>query len=171
VAGISTRVAGYGYQATIWKDGAVIFTGQGTANFVFTSAYGIAVNGPDVYFAGDYNSNSAPVYWKNGVAHQISWDSQTTISAIAVNDQDIYLLGYKIESLANNTFTLTRFLWNNGVTTELATASQSLRVGTNIALNGSDVYVAGATGYWKNSTLTQLNGQGVSTSAIAVVPR
>ena len=172
IVGNVVAVPGAEWQATLWKDGVIAFTGQGVPpGYSYSSAYAVAVNGSDIYLAGDLNENSVPVYWKNGVMIQIGQGPATTINAIAVNGQDVYLSGFETAQNADNQFTVTPMLWKNGTATQLSTPLANMEAGSGIAVNGSDVYVTGGGGYWKNGSLVQVPGQSPFVFGIAVVPQ
>jgi hypothetical protein len=66
--------------------------------------------------------------------------------------------------------------WKNGVLNTLSGSTPEFYMATAIAVNGSDIYVAGTGGYpsnnavyWKNRTLVQLTNRSSITTGIVVV--
>ena len=153
-----------------WKNG--VETTLATADPGLGMAYSIAVSGTDVYVAGIHNSNA--VYWKNGVKIPLYTEAYVypTARAIAVNGGDVYVTGIEV---SNNTGQ-NAFIWKNGVKTVLSPVSNNttMRVGTGIALAGSDVYISGTLNgvmpvFWKNGVEHVLpTSQGGEATGIAV---
>jgi uncharacterized membrane protein len=91
---------------------------------------------------------------------------------VVKRDTDVYLAGFISTSLS----TIATF-WKNGVATKLAGETQ-ISSANAIAINGSDVYIAGAISngnssfpvatYWKNGVAVQLTDSLPNTSANAI---
>lgn len=131
----------------------------------------------DIYMAGSiskYYSKldkrlkiSTAVYWKNGVQVQLTdslTDAYTT--GIAVNKNDIYVIGGISYWVNNYTKTSKAVYWKNGILTQLGEGTIE-----GIAIKGNDVYMVGSTWgkgqdqaiFWKNSKAFSL-GKGRLTS-------
>lgn len=147
---VDVYVAGYvitggGTTAAYWKNGVLTRLGDSLS---FSRATGIAVHGTDVYVAGvisPNNGNESAVVWKNGVATALTPGSYgSEASCIALQGNDVYIGGY-IYNIASQTTNLTTtnsqsVYWKNGVAVTLPNAS----VVDAMAVNGTDVYIAGA---------------------------
>jgi hypothetical protein len=159
-------------EATYWKNGSPVKLAGGTV------ATGIAISGTDVYATGYTNVNgiSTGTYWKNGTPVLFTDNTVEALPcAIAVSGSDVYITGTTRKAGGPGVVTL----WKNGIAAELSSNSPSgwaeFYSGIpNMAINGNDVYVTGATqnisgsfimaSYWKNgSSAVQLLG-GVSSS-------
>ncbi len=145
-----------------WKNGTVTSLTTNTGpSATDARPYDMTVVGNDVYIAG-YETASAspynrlPKYWKNGVAVTLNSDPGTysTVHRIVVAGNDVFCAGQLNDKAA---------YWKNGVATSLISESSWCY---GIAINGTDVYAAGAvsTGSniynaasWKNGTKTMLS--------------
>ena len=150
--------------AAYWKNGVIHYLNFGTSTTFLSTAYGVAINGSDVYVVGDYIDRSTPsnvslaMLWKNGVPQVLSSGSAR---AIALIGNDVYITGYSLSG--SNTTVAT--VWKNGVPTKL-TGGQIVSSGNDIAVSGSDVYICGytiansssasAAVYWKNGVLNPI---------------
>jgi hypothetical protein len=176
ISGNDVYAAGYinNFQAVYWKNGVV--------NQLSSSSYAnaIAVSSGTVYAAGTIYDNSAGgdeiVYWKNAAPTEYILGtignpySHTSGSATAVQvvNGNLYVTGYD----TNGKY------WKNGVETDLPGGWASYPAG--IAVNGSDVYVAGSTDtgtpgkagslatYWKNNVAMQLTDNSIFSVANAI---
>jgi hypothetical protein len=138
-----------------WKNGAVTFLRPVSPSSASGLAKSIYVSGSDVYIVGEVypiGSGSAPgwaVYWKNGVATELTSPSiMSEANGITVSGGDVYIAGAVSDSnrVPHATY------WKNGIPTTL---DQKYSVATAITVSGSDVYVAGNRSvdsalYWKN---------------------
>lgn len=100
------------------------------------------------------NGSTTAIYWKDGVAKELTPDSRSNATAIVVVNNDVYISG-KIENKA--------CYWKNGVVTYLPEGDEA----NDIKVIGNDVYVAGSNNivacYWKNGVKTILgNNKGNS---------
>ena len=165
--------------AVCWKNGVASVLPGGTSTAIPS---GIAVSGNDVYISGSttidiLTGNYVPVYWKNGVLNNLtsgSLSAETT--GIAIKGSDVFITG--------NIASVGGVYWKNGILTYLTGISANA-----IALNGNDIYIAGAddfyldnfdAAYWKNGVITKLgngnptgiavNGKDVYETAIAPIP-
>ena len=153
------------YQATYWKNGvATILSNNSNGSM----AYGIAISGTDVYIAGYDNGATL---WKNGTSVQLAGTTLSSqLTAVIVLGQDVYLSGE-----VNNVATY----WKNGAANSLTFGSPGIpnNLANAIALNGSDVFVAGGYDTLNNNPLFWWNGEPVRVAgaqgvikSIAVVP-
>lgn len=165
-AGFTTNNVGH-IEATYWKDNIATVV---SSDPVASIAYSMAVNGSDVYLAGSLANNQSPVYWKNGVVASVSGGALTILNAMAVSGTDIYFAGTTVSSISGGSNGYVATMWKNGSLTRLTDASSPASNATGMALNGSDVYIAGNGGYWKNGMLTQF-GSTAETFGICVVPK
>ncbi len=143
--------------ATYWKNGV---ENKLTSTLNATSySRAITIQGNDVYVAGQTGNKGA--YWKNGVINTVSVDN-TSIFAIAVKDNDVYLAGVKNQLNSNNITTGTfATYWKNGIENQIGnigTTGNGISLATSIYLNGDDVYITGGfnvspASYLKNSIL------------------
>jgi hypothetical protein len=178
ISGNDIYMAGYTYTpqgiitATYWKNNAPVNLGPGEAD-------AIAVEGTDVYVTRPFFSQSVQGYWKNGAFVNMGYDGDTEVTGIAVYDNDVYVLGATSSSQGwHATY------WKNGKATVLKDGASALKDGTSsfgIAVNGTDVYLAGsynninglsAALYWKNGSVTTLASGGYNryyAASVAVV--
>ena len=156
--------------ACYWKNGE-LFDLDSNDNDANTT--GIYVSGEDVYISGFYmdptTDKMVACYWKNGTLHALGTNANDSItSAITVSGSDVYVAGNDEASQA--------VYWKNG-TKVVVEASDAMI--SAIQVVGTDVYTAGnwdegvgaQAVYWKNTTVTRLEG-GVSealASSIQVV--
>lgn len=179
VAGI-TISSTYILRAAYWKNGSFV---QLPDNLSGSTAYSIMINNKDVYVGGSINTVNGylAAYWKNGVITTIgdNGSKYSQINSIVMQGSDTYASGDRIISNGNTVATY----WKNDQAVDLQ-GSLPGSLGFGIAINGSDVYISGAstvTGayypvatYWKNRQIVQLEKSGATASyaiAIAVVPR
>jgi hypothetical protein len=154
--------------ATYWKNGeAITYT-----DVVKGSAYGIFLSGNDVYLAGSASIGGKRVasYWKNGTRVTLGKDKDTSYGlAIAVKDNDVYVVGHTGLNLTENGYYAT--YWKNGVEVSLTNHSEDYSVAVDVAISGSDVYIVGyvkkgntkEAKIWKNGEAnTLLSGNSVS---------
>lgn len=148
IAGTVTAANGK-YVAVYWKNGLITRLTDSTSN---ASALGVAINGNDVYVAGNIAVGHATeaVYWKNGVATILGVN--TVAKALAISGNDVYVAGINTVGAA---------YWKNGTLTQLPGKGSLNDCEACIVAIGSDVYIAGTinyeAGYWKNATPVQLS--------------
>jgi len=164
------------YVAAYWKNGVPVKLGDSSSN---SFAYSIAVNGTDIYVAGNntINGNTVYLYWKNGVAtilttpSNVSVYQSTSAHGIAVSGNDVYVMCY---SAVQNGYEKAGY-WKNG-TLVLLPSTASWATAQSIFINGNDVYVAGQTEpldigyatYWKNGVATVLSDTASAANDIIV---
>ncbi|MES2748499.1 MAG: hypothetical protein V4648_08965 [Bacteroidota bacterium] len=168
VSGTDVYVCGYEmsagtYRARYWKNGVVYSLTDGTNN---AYARGIFVFGSDVYVCGSENGSggSTAKYWKNSVAVNLTTQANgCNATSITMVGNDIYVSGREGNDAV---------YWKNGTKTVVSTVTAgSYFQGNDIALNGTDVYVAGweetpgptQGRVWKNGAATNLNNYGYAT--------
>jgi hypothetical protein len=154
--------------ATIWKNGAPQALSTDLSSNQ-SSANAVAVNGTDVYVAGDIAGMA--VYWKNGVFTNLgknlfkAYGYQSKATTVAVSGNDVYLAGYMDNKAA---------YWKNGILNLIARQDSNTVYQINtIAINGNDLYFGGYAlkvppggsvipSYqpvvWKNGVMTVLPG-------------
>jgi hypothetical protein len=158
--------------ATYWKNGVATVFPQ-----VEAQATDITVSGNDVYIA-----DNGVAYWKNGVFTQLAFGNNITgaiTNGIAVSGNTVYLSGF----VTGNNENIATY-WKNDITTNassqvsLSNTSVSASNYTSIAINGSDLYIAGLISnnnncYWKNGTLIPLTEKTNSgfVYGLAIIPR
>jgi len=164
------------YTAVYWKNGSPV-TLPSTNDY--GQAIAIAINGTDVYVAGNTSSSSNPnisisntaTYWKNGVVTQLASNGSDALS-IAIQNNDVYIAG---DTYNNTIHGSQATYWKNGIATVLPGGSLYWQA-MGIATNGTDVHIVGTSGdlgavYWKNNKLTQLTStrsSGASGISIAI---
>jgi len=189
INGSDEYLVGYsGNYARVWKNG---IKSTLSSNFPVSVAYSIAINGNDIYIAGeefqDVSSSTLNPFdalggvsakvWKNGIATNLPL-SQGSIhggaKSIFTNGSDIYVAGYEIRA---NGDIIAKY-WKNGVGYNLVSGSSGTPVvrfsmATSIFVQNADIYVGGyeqvgnnvVGKIWKNSTPTSL----VNTSGDAII--
>ena len=158
-------------RSTVWKNGTAL-TNQmsGITNHY---AYGIYVNGSDVYTTGFENQPSQwkCMVWKNSILQYTLGTGYSYGNGIAVTGSDVLVTG---GAYTQSPLTYSAMLWKNqsGPATTLASNGGST-LGTAIVLSGTDTYVAGYENnigrIWKNGTsITLNNAAGFPISCVAV---
>jgi hypothetical protein len=167
--------AGYGSgsPACFWKNGTPTFLDVATASFGSNGlARSIAVSGTDVHVAGEvyHPGGGLPigwaVYWKNGVASELTASTQRSqANAVTLVNNDVYIAGaiFAADNQPRATY------WKNGVPVSL---DNRYSVANDISVYENDIYVVGRRGldtaiYWKNGVPVIL-GKG---SANAIIVR
>jgi hypothetical protein len=146
--------------AKIWKNGVATNLTSGASDGF---AYGVFVNGPDVYVAG--TDGFVAKYWKNGAGVSLSDGSGTAYAhSIYANGGDVYVAG-----VVGTVVTL----WKNGVANSLSDGKDPFAVGNSLFVEGNDVYVAGSDNHtaklWKNGVARNLSDGRNSANAYSVV--
>jgi hypothetical protein len=169
VTGRST--VGAKYVARMWKNGTSTDLTSGATD---AEAYGIFLNGTDVYITG-YESNPNPAWkigkiWKNG-SQKTLLPATTSLNCIAtdviVSGSDEYAIGYYELG-----FYKSGCYWKNGTKVDLTPTSAFGTMPVNaIAITANDLYIVGARTLgsstptfavvWKNGVKTDLTS-GVS---------
>jgi len=165
VIGYSIPQSGYiSYRYTLWKNGiATDFPSD-------TYPKSVCVSGNDVYMAGGMDIGArydVAVVWKNGEATYLT-DGTGDANAICVSviGNDVYVLGNDryFDGINNNEKYIK--VWKNNVL--IYTIKTSDVLPASMYIDGSDVYVIGATGgnasVWKNGieTVFGKGGMGIS---------
>ena len=165
--------------AVYWKNGVMHPLNYGDSTTFSSLAADIAVEGNDVYIAGEYDnfayhgSNQA-MLWKNGVPQSLSYNQfGSGARAVRVKHHEVYVAGY---SAIDNTVSDIATYWKNGVAHRLENNTGFSWAGS-MTIKDSDVYIAGQTYptvngvntavYWKNGVKTILQ-YNASTGGIAV---
>jgi hypothetical protein len=181
VVGNDVYVAGNAYLVTsftevkYWKNGVattIVSNDPQKSPVYYNGIVGLGVNGTDVYVTGDIESAAGDqviaTYWKNGTAIPLISDQKTSseVNSIAIINKNIYATGY---------YDYFAMYWVNGVGYKLNNGVQQYTA-TAITLNGTDIYVAGYSGYsdkkvvyWKNGTLMPLTQKFSVATGIGVV--
>lgn len=160
--------------AAYWKDGSVTNLGTISVQNFGSWTSGIGVSGGDVYVSGVTGANPLQaVYWQNGmqVSLNLPQTAGSVSTAIAVAGNAVYVAGGNNGSIAG--------YWANGTFTTLGVSTNSQYSDTSgIALNGTDVYVAGAVItpqatkttalYWKNGLAVELPSSASTARALAI---
>lgn len=133
--------------AVYWKNGIeTVLTGGTLATGIqVTNNNVVCVSGEMSVSAGHGGYNTYAVYWKNGNRTNLG---SGNASDIAVQDTDVYVVGYQAGKAV---------YWKNGIKTELSSNNSSAN---KIIISGSDLYIAGTDNgakYWKNGVLYPLN--------------
>ena len=175
ISGSDVYVAGFinNLTATYWKNGVATTLASGAV------ANAISVEGGNVYTAGflfDTSiSNNETVYWKNGTATELvvptpgnAYDYISgNASAISASGSGIYVTGYAGGGK----------YWKNGTEVDLYNGYYCYP--SAIAVNGSDVYIAGITDgagpayiptatYWQNGRAVPLTGSSISSYGYSI---
>lgn len=142
------------YKAAYWKNGVPVILADDTGN---ARANAIAIDGDDVYVAGYTTSgiDAQAVYWKNGVMIKLLGLYTSEANAIFIQGKDVYIAGkgniYEVNHKA--------VYWKNGEMVTLWSSTNYIDI-TGIAVNNSDVFVAGNVNrlavYWKNGKISYL---------------
>ena len=173
VSGSDVYVSGYamgtlGYSVAIyWKNGVPTYLNTSSSD-----AVALVVDGNNVYTGGYIEQTAAA--WKNGQIAGVqvnTLEGPSGIISAAVDGSDVYFTGFT--HLANGSSEA--IYWKNGVPTKLSNDG-SISHSSEIAINGSDVYVSGyftSNGitigtYWKNGVAVKL-GLNTNATGIAVV--
>jgi len=167
VAGITTAANGVD-EAVYWKNGVPKNLTDDSSN---GQANAIAISGGDVYIGGLSGNSITATYWKNDVATQLPDLSYgSVVNSIWISNGDVYSAGN-----TNNTGGMVEATYlKNNVPNPMTDGSPSGDCRARaITVNGSDVYVVGATSkgvgvYWKNKVPTIVEGSGTM-QAVAVV--
>jgi hypothetical protein len=149
------------YQAKYWKNGTPVILSSETQPAIAT---GIAVVGNDIYVIGERRNLDWPTtitcYWKNGQVVDLSDRIR------AAGDQAMTVAGSDIYQVWSETYnssgqSQTRYSKNLGTPVVINDGTPDIR-GNSIAVNGSDVYIAGfgtnggnsaiMAKYWKNGS-------------------
>jgi hypothetical protein len=135
------------YQGAYWKNG--ILNTITNAFYLFD----ISVNGTDVYVCG-VNSNNKAAYWKNGIMTECPGVSVGSYAkAVLATGSDVHVVG---DDKSGNITVASH--WKNGVSQNIANASNGQSNANDIAMDGTDVYITGSQQttvgkqavYWKN---------------------
>lgn len=170
-------VAGHQWDSVVGNDRSTVWTnGKPATNQMSANnnhyAYGIFVNGKDVYTTGFENQGSTwkAQVWKNSLLQYTLGSSYGYGKGIAVAGSDIYVAG---GAYTTGPATYYAMLWKNqnGATTLVSNNSNALA--TCVTVSGQDVYVGGnefnSGMVWKNGiALAMTNTAGFPISCIAV---
>jgi hypothetical protein len=117
------------------------------------------------------DGTTSPVYWKNGVIHELSKISAERpgyAEDIFINNDDIYVSGETFTGTQGAPGAGVACYWKNGQRVDLPKSVEGQgqdAIATGIAVDGGSIYVAGAVGnqyrvgipvYWKDGVLTTL---------------
>jgi hypothetical protein len=163
---VGFKVINYQSFGILWKDGQQVPI---TVD-INSTINAVAVKDTDVYLAGRNAAGAA--YWKNGKSYLVSPGGASELFAITVSGNDIYMAGMDWRS--GDQYGRAAY-WKNGVETFLTDGSAQAAVNA-IAVNGTDVYLAGyynqgqnantwgepVAACWKNNTLQQLDSAAIS---------
>jgi hypothetical protein len=137
-----------GSQAKYWKNGVGVTLPGGS------DAFGITVEGPDVYVCGmgtdPVTGITTAVYWKNGEPTYLTYGTDFSFATgIAVSGGDVYVTG-RIGIFSN-----IGVYWKNGVAVSLGAGEAN-----GIAISNGNIYIANSDtqnpSYWKNGVLVPL---------------
>jgi hypothetical protein len=152
------------YTPVLWKNNVptILANSGGSADSVF-------VSGSDVYVAGhtytNSNTKTTAILWKNGVP--ITLATWGNASSVFVSGSNVFVVYQDHNANIGK-------LWKNGVSTSLASPPYYYTpVGSDIYVNGSDVYISGyaypsptssnpVPVLWKNNVPTILANGGVA---------
>lgn len=157
VAGLSKTVTAQ-WPATIWVNGVPqLLEASGSS-----TAYGIAVNGSDVWTVGSGNGGY-PVYWKNGAKTQVS-SNTGCLYDVTVDNGNVYMCGNITIGSGTTNYA---YYWMNGISHRLTnTVNSHQYIAIEIAVDGWDIYVSGYyfdssfnvhACYWKNEQFFELD--------------
>ncbi|HEY8929751.1 MAG TPA: hypothetical protein VIM55_11200 [Mucilaginibacter sp.] len=159
--------------AVYWKNGVQITLGDAASATISSFARAIAVQGSDVYVAGNVTGPTgfAATYWKNGTAVTLSGSKpeySSQLFGISIYGNDIYATGQVYGTLtAGDIPRFAATYWKNGVPVTFATTTATEAIGTVVQNN--DVYIIGTlnptsnttlAGYWKNGAFTGIGPSG-----------
>lgn len=168
-SGTDVYACGYEGGAKYWKNGVPFGLGSTTGA---ATPLAIAVSGTgEVLVAGlalGQDLVSRGTLWRNGVPSDLPGAAQDAwVSAIAAPGADPYVAGWIVR---NGAFTAT--VWSGGKADALPSANHADTLAYGIAVDGTDVYVAGTDGnqaaLWKNGVETILSGSDAHSSAFAL---
>jgi len=184
-------------KAVFWKNNVLSTLDSGQYG---ARAFGVAVANGNVYVAGIEGSpsgNNVAVLWTNGVPTALTDGTGTGFAgAVAVSSTDVYVVGSELTYNATlGTYVQAAMYWKNGSPTVLNNGLPATGAGTfipnagatAIAVDGSDIYIAGDVGsrietapntytdepvvtYWKNGVATSVTSglEYAQTTGIAV---
>jgi hypothetical protein len=146
--------------AAYWKNNTLIALDSESPNTYAAYAFGIAVNGNDVYVTGMHINNDLTttlLYWKNGVETDLSRTLSTLgfstgAITIALNGPDVYITGSGNGLSVDHTQAT---YWKNGQQNVLTNVLTSAALNA-IAFNNGNAYFVGYSNgmaaYWENNT-------------------
>jgi hypothetical protein len=141
---------------------------------LLTYETGVVINGPDIYVSGfkfkEWANNFTGVEMKNNQPTTLLF--HTMAMGIATSGPDVYMCG----ALYSNMIDFSSVVyWKNGIPTLLGDITTAIQFASSIAVNSSDVYVAGWIGeignklipkaVWKNGKVAVLQGSTSSSGA------
>lgn len=160
VGGYSSLDASGNTVATYWINGAHGRVRASTGN---SSASSIAVNDRgDLYMAGYIADNGSPpvltaAYWLDGVVQATLPGSNSSASGIALNNNDVYVVGIVAGGYSN--FQSQAVYWKNTTQTLFGGIGDGY-TGRDIAVTDDDIYLLAYEGgnvtYYKNGTPVQI---------------
>ena len=195
VYAVGFELQGNLYKAVLWKNNVLTILDSGQYG---ARAFAVAVANGNVYvagFEGSPSGNDVAVLWTNGVATTLTDGTGTGIAyGVAVSGNDVYAVGDEVTyNTSIGSYVQAAMYWKNGAPTVL---NSGLPVSGNfilnagaiaIAVDGSDVYIAGFVGantetapntytdepvvtYWKNGVPTSVTSglEYAQTSGISV---
>lgn len=166
VGGSYIQPNGYS-KAIYWENGIAIPLVDTSQE---SSINAITVNNNDVYMVGNTDYFAKATYWKNGAPTIVTNGYSTAIPyGIAVDGSDVYMAGVSVGITQGGINKLVSTVWKNGTPTRLTGENFGASDAEAIALHGTDVYVTGDNGYWKNGVVTQF-GTNAQTFGIWLVP-
>lgn len=153
LAGMVQSVSSGKEYALYWKNDQLQTLPETNTN---GDAYGITLNGNDVYIAG--NNGSGASVWKNGAAANLPGGALAV--GLAFVGSDLYATGADNVSGEG-------VYWKNNVLTSLSTSTYEAQATQCLAVLGTAVYIGGQVNplggaavyipaYWKNGVLNQL---------------
>jgi hypothetical protein len=178
VSGTDVYVSGGSYwepaHAAYWKNGTRIDL---TVSGGLPTTTSLFVSGSDVYVSGCKSTsmnNILAIYWKNGIAHDLSTDSfgGSCATSVFVSGSDVYIAGWQVINGYRRAI-----VWKNGIATALTSGPTSSSA-NSVFVSGSDVYVAGSQWvapngnyiavYWKNGVPVILTDGSVGATAFSI---
>jgi hypothetical protein len=162
IAGTDVYITyGNGLNSVCWMNG--------TTSPISLSGIALAINGTDMYFAGQ-NMQSTAAYLKNGTMYSLPSAGQSLITAMAISGTDVYFAG--ADSKKNGFFPVD---WKNGTEYFLPTTNTPAQGSVyGMAVSGTDVYFAGndegsyGPVYWKNGKENTLPIMGINGQVTAM---